>query len=671
MAKRVKVAWLFHIGKRAKMPYRTLYKERDQHDIPLFIAGDKYVITVTGNPRLAQAMNGLLNPDVNNDPVSVIGKKIQRFMAGAFTAQNASFAVANLSRDTIYANSQAFIRENFRYWWKFTKNQHLGFGDYPQMMRRLYKYRHNQLDMNDKTERLFKEFMENGGATGYTFINDQDEYAREIAKQMKKLSRKTPSYITPQGALKLMFDGIEFAGQSAELVNRFAAYKTSREMGRPISRSVRDAKEITVNFNRKGAGMKTAKVNRSTEGKGLIAGFRPIDLVACLSQLGRSHIIFWNANMQGKRRTYLNFKEHPVKTTITLVANNLVLGAVVLPFLNNVVMPALYDLVGWSSGDDDEDYYDALTDWERTKNLCLRLPHGYWLKIPMAPDMSPWLSMGDAIGGSLAGKRELTYSDFAKSLVDVASPISINWSYGNKHFGLNFVPSVAQPYFQNMMNVNFMGNPIYKTPFNARQGFIPEYKMVYRSTSPTLIELSRVSNLVTGGSDIKTSGWADWNPAILQNMISGYTGGWGNTMLSIADLMLNTLKGEETSVAMSQVPFVSRFVISGNKDMQLRRVNSSFYKVKDFINEFEYDRKSLENAIREAGKDGNMLEVAKYQDELNQLFNSARCQKYVKLKAIEKGVKSYEEWLNETPNDEMMQDMVIGLKKEGIEELNR
>ena len=46
------------VGKRAKIPYRTLYKERDQHDIPLFIAGDKYVITVTGNPRLAQAMNG-------------------------------------------------------------------------------------------------------------------------------------------------------------------------------------------------------------------------------------------------------------------------------------------------------------------------------------------------------------------------------------------------------------------------------------------------------------------------------------------------------------------------------------------------------------------------------------------------------------------------------------
>ena len=180
------------VGKRAKIPYRTLYKERDQHDIPLFIAGDKYVITVTGNPRLAQAMNGLLNPDVNNDPVSVIGKKIQRFMAGAFTAQNASFAVANLSRDTIYANNQAFIRENFRYWKEFTKNQRLGFGDYPQMMRRLYKYRHNQLDMNNKTDRLFKEFMENGGATGYTFINDQDEYAVGLSVEAYGMPRKSP-----------------------------------------------------------------------------------------------------------------------------------------------------------------------------------------------------------------------------------------------------------------------------------------------------------------------------------------------------------------------------------------------------------------------------------------------------------------------------------------------
>lgn len=37
---------------------------------------------------------------------------------------------------------------------------------------------------------------------------------------------------------------------------RFAAFVTSRNAGRTIDRSIWDAKEISVNFNKKGAGDK-------------------------------------------------------------------------------------------------------------------------------------------------------------------------------------------------------------------------------------------------------------------------------------------------------------------------------------------------------------------------------------------------------------------------------
>ena len=659
------------VGKKAKTAYRTLYHERDQHDIPLYIAGDKYVITVTGNPRLAQAMNGLLNPDVNNDVASAFGKRVQRFMAGAFTAKNAAFALGNLSKDSMYANNQAFIRENPKYWWRFTKNQRLGFGDFQPMMRRLHKYREGKLDMNDKTERLFKEFMDNGGATGYTFVNSQDEYARELAKKLKDLSRKTPEWFTPKGTLKLFFDLVEFAGQSAELVNRFAAYKTSREMGRSINRSIIDAKEITVNFNRKGAGLKTSKVNRSTKGdESLLGGFKPIDIFAFISQYGSSSIIFWNANMQAKYRLYKNLKEHPVRTSTTLIANSMVIGAVAIPLLNNLLLPALYDVLGWSSGDDDEDYYDVLTDWERTHNICIRLPEGYWLKIPLSPEMSPWYSMGDAIFGAASGKRDLSATDFIKSAIDAVSPFSINWSYGDRAFLLNFLPSVGKPIAEVMLNTNFMGNPLYKTPFSAKQGFTPEYKLVYNSASPTLIELSRLSNRVAGGSDLKTSGkWKDWNPATLQNLISGYTGGYGTTMLSVADWIVGTSHGEKQAVTFSRMPLVSRFVISGNKDVKLKRINSSFYKVRDFVNEFEYDRKSLEDAIRESRKSGDMLKMADYISQLEDLFDSDRAKKYVQLKDLVDASKRYEDYLKEFPEDETTRNLLYGIKMEGIERL--
>ena len=179
------------IGKKANIAYRTLYKERNEHDIPLFISGDKYVITITGNPRVAQSMNGLLNPDVDENGLAQMAKKIQQFMAGAFTSKNAAFSIANLAKDTIYSNNQTFIRENPLYWLKFTINQKAGFGAYPKMMEMLFKYQRGTLDVSKKIERDFYSFMKNGGAIGYTFVNSQEEYAMELAKKLKEISKNT------------------------------------------------------------------------------------------------------------------------------------------------------------------------------------------------------------------------------------------------------------------------------------------------------------------------------------------------------------------------------------------------------------------------------------------------------------------------------------------------
>ena len=217
------------IGKKANIAYRTLYKERNEHDIPLFISGDKYVITITGNPRVAQSMNGLLNPDVDENGLAQMAKKIQQFMAGAFTSKNAAFSIANLAKDTIYSNNQTFIRENPLYWLKFTINQKAGFGAYPKMMEMLFKYQRGTLDVSKKIERDFYSFMKNGGATGYTFVNSQEEYARELSKKLKEISKNTSISHKAKKVIQSFFDLVEIAGQSAELVNRFAAYLAAIE----------------------------------------------------------------------------------------------------------------------------------------------------------------------------------------------------------------------------------------------------------------------------------------------------------------------------------------------------------------------------------------------------------------------------------------------------------
>lgn len=648
------------IGKKANIAYRTLYKERNEHDIPLFISGDKYVITITGNPRVAQSMNGLLNPDVDENGLAQMAKKIQQFMAGAFTSKNAAFSIANLAKDTIYSNNQTFIRENPLYWLKFTINQKAGFGAYPKMMEMLFKYQRGTLDVSKKIERDFYSFMKNGGATGYTFVNSQEEYARELSKKLKEISKNTSISHKAKKVIQSFFDLVEFAGQSAELVNRFAAYQTSRQMGRSVNRAIRDAKEITVNFNRKGAGRKTVDKNKPW--------YSPINILSALSQYGRTSILFWNANMQAKYRFYLNMKEHPIKTSATLIGNSMAFAAVLLPLINNLLLPALYSAFGLGGDDDDDDYFNALTDWERTHNMCVRLPNGNWLKVPLSPEMTPWFTMGDAIGGQLSGQRDFSSSDFIKSSIDAVSPLSINWSYGNDaKILLNILPTVSQPILQNMMNVNFMGNPIKKTPFNYGNSFMPEFLMTYRSASPSLVELSRLSNLAGGGTEKKTSGnISDWNPSMLQNLITGYTGGFGQTFLSAADWIVNTSKGESQAITFSRMPLASRFFISGNKDVKISRINSRYYDVRDFLDEFEFDKRSYEKSIQESERKHDMIDLARNITEYQQLMRGSRAVQYVQLKEYDNAIRQYERYLKLFPDDEVSMNQYNTLKAQAV-----
>ena len=58
-------------------------------------------------------------------------------------------------------------------------------------------------------------------------------------------------------AMDFAIDRLEDFNRWAEDISRFTTYMTSRQMGRSITESVNDAKEVTVNFNKKGAGYKT------------------------------------------------------------------------------------------------------------------------------------------------------------------------------------------------------------------------------------------------------------------------------------------------------------------------------------------------------------------------------------------------------------------------------
>ena len=244
------------------IPYKVVEKgQLNEHQVLVKQNGKSYIITVNGSPRAAQAANGLTNPDT--DLTGAVGKvfegaeALNRQLSSLYTTLNPDFIGSNYVRDALYSNTMVYVKEGAKYGGSFNLN----FAKYnPAEMANLYaRYNKGSLDTSNETHRLFLEFMQNGGETGFVNLKQIEKRKSEIAKAIKRDGEISAAQIW--GGLN---DAIDFANRAVEDSARFAAYVTSRKSGRSVGRSVYDAKEISVNFNRKGSGRNWWKDNVGT-----------------------------------------------------------------------------------------------------------------------------------------------------------------------------------------------------------------------------------------------------------------------------------------------------------------------------------------------------------------------------------------------------------------------
>ncbi|MDD6007606.1 MAG: LPD5 domain-containing protein, partial [Bacteroidales bacterium] len=151
------------------MPYRILEKrDMREHIVIVKRNGRDYVLIINGNPRAAQAVNGLTNPDSGSGtllgPVFMFFEAINRWISALYTTMNPDFVASNFVRDLQYTNSMVWVKESPNYAMRYQKN-------YARvnpaiMLRLIKKHSSGKLNMNDKLEAQFYEFMMNGGETG-------------------------------------------------------------------------------------------------------------------------------------------------------------------------------------------------------------------------------------------------------------------------------------------------------------------------------------------------------------------------------------------------------------------------------------------------------------------------------------------------------------------------
>lgn len=622
----------------ANIPYRVV-ESRDlrQHQVVVKRNGRDYVITINGNPRAAQALNGQTNPD--NDTAGAIGailragEKINRQLSAFYTTRNPDFVVSNFMRDMLYTNSMVWIKESPNYALRFHRNYTKV---NPVMMKRLLaKHRKGTLDMNDKTEVMFHQFMMNGGETGYANIRDIEQHKNDIRKELKKANGKLPI----KKALSFLGERFDELNRAVENSARFAVFMTSREMGRSIDRAIYDAKEISVNFNKKGSGAKFYDTAGQT---------KMGNVSALISGLGRSGYVFWNAAIQGTTNFGKQVKHHPAKA-----------------FIGAAVMFLLGALIAYLGGDDDDDdnknaYYN-LPEYVRRSNILFSIGD-HWISIPLPVEYRAFYGMGELMTSTFNGKEHLAGEEIAEAIAgQVTQILPIDFLEGGG--GLNaFVPSAAKPLWEAfVVEKSWTGMPLYKdTPYNKD---MPEWTKAYKSANKHIVGLANAINEATGG-DPYTKGTIDFNPAKLEYILNGYLGGVFGTVDKLS-------KTAETIVGVRDydprgVLILNRLVKAGDERTEYRAVNNEYFRLKE-----EHDQLKTRLKHYEEDTDNGIFN---YAEKIDFLYNSPKYERYEIFESYQSDIDDLYNELKEAIDDEERKNIeaeLNELKKEMILEMNQ
>lgn len=588
--------------------YPQTHSEEREHEVRVMKDGEEYVIYVNGDPQLAQAMNNTRAHrvrEIQSGKLDRAAAWLGRKMAAAYTSLSPLFIPSNYFRDLTMTLASTAIREDAKYNYLLRKNLatswNLGF------MLRDYqngKLRDKVSNGNATTkEQMFYDFMMNGGETGFVSSLDVEDLKKKFKNDLKDLDRWKAN---PVKVGHTIMDGIEFLNRAIEDSNRFAVYMTSIQYGRSIDEAVNDAKDVTLNFNRKGTGE---------------YGWQMI----------RNLYLFINPAVQSLQTLGALVKHHPFK--FTAVTASWLTSGVLVPIVN----AALMSLLG---GDDDKDKYWQFTKWDRRNNAIMWIPFtNEYVKIPLAQEFRAFYGIGDMIASKMMGGElaEETWSQYAEDLLgQVVDMLPLDPTGYDGNIAVSLMPNPIRPVFELAFNVDFTGKPLFKdTEYNK---YDPNFTKAYVGTPDWLVRVSKMVNSI--GNDypdvqqnaIDAFGDPRYNlnnPAVVDHVLSSYLGGaytMGSQVLGVLTKSLNDPK----EIKMADIPLVSKFVSNPDDRPVTKKQGDEFWNMK-------------ENHDRAANTLSKLKKQAKVDGDYSMLERFYGSEEYKQYKQEDVKVKKYEE----------------------------
>lgn len=588
-------------------------KDKSQHFVDVKIAGRTHRFVVLGNPRAAQALNGMLE---NGKARSKTLQTMCRWMAMASTSWSPEFVMRNIVRDMEFASSHVAAKEGGRYLAKWSRYYgelnplnmfyNEGAGSLKSMKMKDFKngvgfglyarYREGTLG-NSKIERYFREFMENGGETGFVQLFSMHDMEKsyksivenETAKNAKGLSVKKIK-VNFVEVLKQVGKDIEALNEVAENMARFATYCTSRDFGRSAARSAYDAKEVSSNFNRHGSGYGVLSFKN-----GEMSGLKKAEqkLYGGLSGWLRNYSMFFNAGVQSTSLLFKNLKHAPVSTGLAMMTSPFVLG-LLFTLINN------YKIQNEDEKDRGKvkDPYGELPEYIRRNNICYYVGNGNFLTVPLAIELRAFYGLGDLAAGYTFAKNVESQRKLAWDAVGCMSQLFPVVDFlNNPNFeksvpngagmiGEAVAPTALVPIIEWYLNNDWKGAPIRRTGDKADLN--PAWQNAYSNVPARLIDLNKWVNAKTndvapGNPEMKGNEALDMltNPSGLSHFYDSYSSGFGTFIQRTAGLGAKVMTGKADEIEVGDVPFLRSLFYTPREQSSMARTKAKWYNYKE------------------------------------------------------------------------------------------
>lgn len=460
------------------------YKTRRKESIEVLVDGKKVYIHVP-NDKLRKSFSE------NNS----IGKWIYqnkilsgyaRYKRQVSTTWNPAFIPVNFLRDvpTALANLNSEIKDAGTIWTKSDKRKILA--DTFIAVRDIFLTERNP-KYQSKMAADFREMRELGGVSTWGGIDTMKNHAEKLNKVFAEGMKDEGKVEKAWGAIKSF---VKDANDAVELGVRLAVYRYAKGRGLSKERSAYIAKNITVNFEKKGE----------------------------LGPLLNTLYLFANAGIQSNVRMYHTLRENPRHFA----------HVGMMYFGAGFAFAALRDLTT-------DDFEPEPEKYEEETNLLMSIG-GYFVKIPMAYGFNVFAYAGNEayklmrLGyDTLNGKDNPNPTTVLEATSNIADAFLTSTSpVASATIPQMLAPTILDPLVQVSQNTNFASNEIasrgqYKDPVksnNGRQGTLEVWKWIAENMNKAGGGSKAIPSNI-GMADIDM----DMEPEMWRHLILEYAGG--------------------------------------------------------------------------------------------------------------------------------------------------